>query len=143
MIRLSKLADYAVIVLTTMARENAQIHSAHGIAMQTGLGLPTVSKILKLLAGDGILTSARGSHGGYSFARDITLITATDVIEAVDGKISVTECAELQGGDCRVESLCPTKHAWIQINNKVRNALSEITLAELAGVKSAKLENAS
>lgn len=137
------MADYAVIILTHMARDKSSLHSAQTIADKTGLGLPTVSKILKLLARGGILVSARGSQGGYSFARDVKFINAAEIIEAVDGPISVTECADNNSSDCSIESLCPTRMVWHRINNGVRGALAVITLAELIEPAFAQLEKIS
>lgn len=137
MIRLSRLADYAVVILAHMAQQDSAsadriLHSAHTLAGQTHLALPTVSKILKALVKAELLLSVRGSRGGYTLAREARYINVADVIEAVDGPIGLTECAEGGGGECTLESVCSTRNAWRRINSTVRAALATITLEELA-----------
>lgn len=135
MIRLSKLTDYGFVLLTCFEDNKGKNWlTARDLAETTGLPLPTVSKLLKTFSRGGMLQAHRGASGGYSLARPASHITAADVIEAIDGPISLTECACDNHEDdvCAIEGHCPTKSHWVQISRKIRAALSDITLLELS-----------
>ena len=91
MLRLSKLTDYASVILSFMARDNMQVHAAMEIATVTGIALPTVSKILKLLVNSDVLISTRGAKGGYVLARLPEEISVAAIISALEGPIALTE----------------------------------------------------
>lgn len=130
MIKLSRLADYAVVLLTQMGGGAKAVHNALDLAERTGLPVPTVSKLLATLAKDGLLISVRGARGGYRLAAVPERITVADIIAAIDGPIALTQCVDT-AGLCNVETLCPTRAGWHKINAAVRDALSNVTLAEL------------
>jgi FeS assembly SUF system regulator len=132
MIRLSKLTDYAVVVMTAMMRSDAAMHAAGALADRTGLPAPTVSKLLKLLAKAGLVTSHRGAAGGYSLATSPDLITVAAIIGAIDGPIALVDCVDGAEGACGVESLCARKGNWDKVNQAVRQALEGVTLADMA-----------
>jgi len=132
MIRLSRLADYGVVLACQMAVKADRCHNAFDLAAATGLPAPTVSKLLAALARAGVLVSQRGAKGGYRLARTPEAITAADIVSAVDGPIALTVCIEHGAGACDVESLCPTRSGWRRINDAVRNAMKSVSLAELA-----------
>ena len=132
MLRMSKLADYAALMLATMAVRPTANHTAAELATVTGIGPPTVSKLLKILAHAELVVSRRGSHGGYSLARAPTAISAVDVIEAIEGPLAVTECT-LAPGLCDLEPTCQLSSQWQQLSVAVRRALAEITLEDLIG----------
>jgi len=129
-LRISRLTDYGTVVLAHLARDDAGPVSAAGVATATGIALPTVSKLLKALAKAEIVTSTRGSHGGYELARDARAISASDVIDALDGPVSITECSA-SDSHCDLESVCNVGGAWQRINVAIRRALDEISLADL------------
>ncbi len=130
MLRLSKLTDYATVILSFMARDSTQVHAAMEIASATGIALPTVSKILKLLVNAKMLMSTRGSKGGYALARTPEKITIADVISALEGPIALTECSiSLQG--CEQASGCEIRGNWSLINQTIHNALESVTLADM------------
>jgi FeS assembly SUF system regulator len=131
-IRLSKLADYGIVMMTNMARHPKRQHNAAEIAAESHIPLPMASKILKALARAGLLASHRGAKGGYGLARDAETITVAQVIVALDGPISLTACIEDGPGDCGIESLCPARANWQRINDAIRHALDDITMAEMA-----------
>jgi FeS assembly SUF system regulator len=131
-IRLSKLADYGIVMMTNMARQPQRQHNATEIAAASHIPLPTASKILKALTRAGLLASHRGAKGGYGLARDAEAITVAQVIVALDGPIALTACIEDGPGDCGIESLCPARANWQRINDAIRGALEEITMAEMA-----------
>ena len=129
MLRLSKLTDYAVVVLVRLSHGEA-VQTAPGIARGTGVPEPTVAKVLKALAGSGLVTSQRGAHGGYRLARALSVIPVADVITAMDGPIALTACVD--GADtCESQALCPVRGRWDPVNDAVRDALTNITLADM------------
>jgi len=131
-IRLSRLADYGVVLACQMAANADRCHNAFDLAAATGLPAPTVSKLLAALARAGVLMSQRGAKGGYRLARAPEAITAADIVSAVDGPIALTVCIEHGAGACDVESLCPTRSGWHRINDAVRDAMKSVSLADLA-----------
>ena len=130
MLRLSKLTDYATVILSFMARDNTQVHAAMEIASATGIALPTVSKILKLLLNAKVLISTRGAKGGYALARAPEKITIAAVISALEGPIALTECSISQLG-CEQASGCEIRGNWSLINQTIHNALESVTLADM------------
>ncbi len=143
MIRLSKLSDYGIAMMTHLARDRTGQRSAAEIAEATGVPAPMASKILKLLGRAGLLASHRGASGGYGLARGPEAITVAEIIEALDGPIALTACIEEGAGDCMIERLCPARANWQRINRAIRDALSGITLAEMAaGIPEAFLSEA-
>ena len=131
MIRLSRMADYGVVVMTHMAwrREN---QTAHQVAEGTGLSEAAVGKLLKLFAKSGILASRRGAHGGYELARRPENIPVSEIVEAVDGPIALTLCVDEHAGHCGVEALCPMRGGWNRINAALREPFEGVSLAAMA-----------
>jgi FeS assembly SUF system regulator len=128
---MSKLTDYGTVVMTYLARGKNQLHAATEIAGQIRVAAPTVSKILKRLAREGLVVSHRGAKGGYSLARAPEQISVVEIIDALEGPLGLTECGSTPGL-CVQESLCSVRANWQRINGAVRNALAEVTLAEMA-----------
>lgn len=129
MLRMGKLTDYGTLILAHMV--NGERLSAGDLAERTRLGQPTVAKILKALARAGIVNSALGAHGGYALARPAAEVSAAEVIDALEGPVSITECAT-GGGSCELETVCGVGSAWQHINLAIRRALDDISLAQLA-----------
>lgn len=137
MIRLSKLTDYAVVVLTEMARIDGRagqptVFTAPALGERTAAPVPTVQKVLKLLVKGGVVVSTRGAAGGYTLARTADRITVAQIIQAVDGPIALTDCVDGAEGACGVERLCPIRGNWDKVNRAVRVALESVTLADMA-----------
>ncbi len=132
MIRLSKLADYGVVLMTHFAASHEPLHSTASAAAVTGVPEPTAGKILKLLARGGLLVSRRGSGGGYAMTGEPGDVSIADIVAAVDGPISLTECLDAPGGGCDLEPSCPARGNWRKINDAVRHALEGVTLADMA-----------
>ena len=131
MIRLSRLADYGVVLMTYIACSPAAPHSAHALAQATGIPLPTASKLLSALARAGIVAAVRGARGGFKLARRSEQITVADIIGAIDGPISLTQCIERGPGHCELEALCPSRTGWQVLNRSVRRAFEDVSLAHL------------
>ena len=132
MIRLTKLTDYGIVLMSRLAAEPDSLMTASSLALETQISVPTVAKILKVLSREQLLASYRGANGGYTLARDPRDISVEDVIAAMEGPIAVTECAELGPGECAQESVCRVRTNWQKINEVVREALASISLAEMA-----------
>lgn len=132
MIRLSRLADYGIVIMTYMAVGEDRQHSTPEVAAATLVPQPMTSKVLKMLVRAELLISHRGARGGYGLARGAATITVADVIEALDGPIALTDCIEAGPNDCGIERLCPARANWQRLNGAIREALSGITIAEMA-----------
>jgi len=130
MLRLSKLTDYATVILSYMAKENLPLYSAMDIASATGIALPTVSKLLKILVNAKVLVSTRGINGGYSLARKPDKISVAEVIAALEGPIALTEYSISHEG-CEQASGCGIGSNWGLINQVIYQTLASITLADM------------
>ncbi len=131
MLRLSKLADYAVVVLVRLSHGEA-VQTSPGIAVSTGLPEPTVAKVLKALASGGLVISQRGARGGYRLARPLTAIQVADVVGAIDGPVHITACVEGSSSTCDTGHLCSCRGGWDKVNDAVMQALGTISLADIA-----------
>jgi FeS assembly SUF system regulator len=136
-LRLSKLTDYAVVVLARLASPGGDMaaaasQTAPAIAAATGIAEPTVAKVLKALAHAGLVEGRRGSGGGYRLARPLNALTLPEVIAAIDGPVALTACVDGAAGQCDAEALCPVRGRWDRVNRAILTALSKITLDELA-----------
>lgn len=133
MLRMTKQADYGIVLLSRMAGRSAERFTAPELAAETHLPLPMVSKILKILGRGGLLLSHRGAKGGYSLAAPPREISVARMITVLDGPIAFTECSDDGApGQCSQEAGCLIRNNWRRINVAVRDALEAINLAELA-----------
>lgn len=134
MLKMSKLADYAMALLLHAAKDPdlGEVHTARGLAMTAQLPLPTVTKVLKRLTRAGLLTSQRGATGGYSLSKPLVDINLVEVLSAIDGPPALTQCTDSSADDCERESICPTRANWRLIHKTVLSALENLTLADLA-----------
>jgi FeS assembly SUF system regulator len=132
MLRLSRLTDYAVVVLVRLAREDG-VTTTPALASATGVPEPTVAKVLKLMAAQGMVASQRGARGGYRLARPLHSIAVSEVIAAIDGPISLTACVDGATGGCEAQHCCPIRGRWDPVNDAIRLALGRITLQEMSG----------
>jgi FeS assembly SUF system regulator len=133
MLRISKLTDYGIMLLTYIARDpHLPLRNARELAVEAHLPLPTVSKILKILAREGLLLTHRGVNGGFSLARQPEEISVADIITALEGPLALTECSLHPPGVCQLETQCPVRSNWQKINQAVLGALKNLTLAAMA-----------
>ncbi len=130
MLRLSKLTDYAVVVLVRLSGMEG-VQTSPGIAAATGIPEPTVAKVLKTLAAGDLVSSQRGARGGYRLNRSLSAIPIADVIACVDGPIALTACVEASTTECESQGLCPMRGRWDPVNDAIQSALSRITLADM------------
>ncbi|WP_419729247.1 SUF system Fe-S cluster assembly regulator [Lichenicola sp.] len=130
MLRLSKLTDYAVVVLVRLSHED-RLATSPALAQSTGVPEPTVAKVLKALCASGLVASQRGARGGYRLARPLSSIPVARVITAIDGPISLTACVDGATGGCEAQSSCPIRGRWDPVNDAIRTALTSITLDQM------------
>lgn len=130
MLRVSKLTDYATVVMTGLAAAGDGVLSAQVLAERAHLEAPTVSKLLKQLAQAGLVVSTRGINGGYRLARPPREISIADVVVAIEGPIGMTECS-VQAGACGHEPHCGVRVNWQRINQAIATALAEVSLADM------------
>ena len=132
MLRVTKLTDYATVVLTVLATRQGQVLSAAELAEHSGLEQPTVSKLLKPLAQAGLVEGFRGANGGYKLARDAADISLVEIVEAMEGPLGMTECS-VHAGQCGIEDSCGVRANWRRINDVVADALRGVSLAQMLG----------
>ena len=131
--RLTHLADYAVVLMTAAARYPAGARlSATELAEDTGVPLPTAQKLMGQLAASGLLTSMRGASGGFALARAASEISLADIVEAVEGPIALTMCSDSNNHECALDKHCRVKPHIGIVGNAVRGALGAVRLTELA-----------
>ena len=134
MLRISKLTDYGTLILTHMAGHPDRVHSATGLAEALGLGLPTVSKVLKTLGRHELVTSQRGAHGGYQLAKPSTDITAYDALVALEGTFNPMSClanTAAEGESCLASGSCAVQEVWSDMKFAVEDVLKKKTLAHM------------
>ena len=132
MMRLSKMTDYAVVMMVHMGQTPGRVFAASQIADETGVTQPTVAKLLKELTRGGLLTSIRGVNGGYVIDRAPADISVAEVVEVLEGPIALTACVDGADDNCNVESLCGMRGNWNKVNSAIRTALEGVTLADMA-----------
>lgn len=130
MIKVSKLTDYATVIMSYLAREPNRLASATQISKAIDVSAPTVSKILKMLAEAELVTSFRGADGGYQLSRPVDQISVADIISALEGKIAITECCE-KNNLCSINVSCAIKSNWKKINSIIYDVLQQITLHDM------------
>ena len=132
--RLSSLADYAVVMMSAAARHCGGVGrlNATMLAEETGVPLPTVQKLVSRLSSAGLLESARGTGGGFRLARPPSAISLADIVEAVEGPIALTSCVDGAAQDCGLDHHCSVKPHWNTVNGAVRGALAGVSLASLS-----------
>src|SRR6201992_1869696 len=133
MLRISKLTDYATVILAALAEQPEKLRTAAALAEETRIAAPTVSKLLKQLQRAGLVTSTRGRHGGYHLAKPATQISAAAILDALEGPVALTDCSAGHG-NCDLEATCQVGKAWERLNLAIRRSLYEVSLAQLAGL---------
>ncbi len=131
--RLTHLADYAVVMMTAAARREPSARlSATELADETGVPLPTAQKLMQKLAAHGLLVGQRGSGGGYALSRPVSEISLADIVEAVEGPIVLTMCADGVNHECALDQHCRVKPHMSVVGDAIRTSLSAVSLQELA-----------
>jgi FeS assembly SUF system regulator len=130
MLRVTRLTDYATVVLTVLAAQPGTVLSAPELAERSGLEAPTVAKVLKPLAAAGLVEGFRGANGGYRLTRAAEAISLVEIVEAMEGPLAMTECS-VPSGQCSIEQTCGIRGNWRHINDVVAEALSHVSLAQM------------
>ena len=130
MLRVTKLTDYATLVMTVLAAAPDAVLSANELAERAGIELPTASKELKPLAQAGLVDGFRGANGGYRLARDAREVSLADIVEAMEGPLAMTECS-IHEGQCGIEDSCNVRGNWQRVNDVIAKALRDISLHEM------------
>ncbi|MDX8402901.1 MAG: SUF system Fe-S cluster assembly regulator [Mariprofundaceae bacterium] len=130
MLRLTKITDYGILLLTHMASEQGRLFASNDLSVATHIPSPTVSKVLQALLGVGILKSIRGARGGYRLAKPASDISVREIINCFEGHIALTEC-NLDEGECDQLPFCTTSNNWKRINEAVHDALGSISLKDM------------
>jgi FeS assembly SUF system regulator len=133
MLRLSKLTDYATVILGALAASKGRVQTAAALASCSHIAAPTVSKVLKALHRAGLVTSVRGLHGGYQLARPAEQISAAAILDALEGPLALTDCSAGEG-HCGIEHTCNVGRSWQRVNVAIRRSLDDVSLAQLAGL---------
>jgi FeS assembly SUF system regulator len=139
--RLSSLADYAVVMMAAAARHcGAGRLNAAALAAETGVPVPTAQKLVSRLSAAGLIESARGTGGGFRLARPAAAISLAEIVEAVDGRIALTTCADPDRHDCALDGHCAVRPHWGVVNEAIRQALAAVSLATLSSVRPEPVE---
>jgi FeS assembly SUF system regulator len=136
MLRMSRLTDYATVLLAALAGEPGRVQTAASLAELTRIAAPTVCKLLKQLQRAGLVTSTRGPRGGYQLARPAAQISAAAILDALEGPLALTDCS-VGHGNCEIEDTCRVGRVWQRLNLAIRRSLYEVSLAQLAGLDAA------
>ncbi len=130
MLKISKLADYAMMLMCDLADDGEKVQSATQLSLQSGIPLPTASKVLKQLSDVALVKAVRGVQGGYLLAKPSAEISVADVIQAIDGYFALTECS-LPSNNCLLTRQCTMRTGWQYLNVKVCNLLSSISITDM------------
>ena len=131
--KINKLTDYSIVILANLvAKDENAMHTAKELSEFSGIPLPTVTRILKILSNKRILDSQRGAQGGYELTKNSTDISVAEVIEAMEGPIALTECAS-DDCECAFEPSCVVGKPWQKINKAVNDVLRNISLSDMSG----------
>ena len=131
MLRISKMTDYAIMVMVELHASSGEVLNALALSERSRLELPTVSKVLKLLVKAGLVESFRGANGGYSMEKKAADISVAEIIAAIEGPIAMTECS-VEEGLCAQEAICSLRGNWQRISVAVAEAMAGVSLAEMA-----------
>lgn len=131
MIRLSKLTDYAIVVLSQMAREPQARYASSQLASNTGVPETTVAKILKSVSAAGLINATRGAQGGYQLNIAGDKMTVRAIIEALEGPIAITDCVGGAQGCCNSEAKCPMRGNWDKVNDTIIHELDGVMLTDM------------
>jgi FeS assembly SUF system regulator len=140
MLRISKLTDYATVILAHLTTKPDRLHTAAEVSQSTGISQPTVTKLLKQLHKSQLVSSTRGTRGGYQLSRPASAISAAQILDALEGPVAITECAS-HASQCGIEHACRVGHTWQRINSSIRRALEDISLSQLTDASAPRTQD--
>lgn len=130
MIRVGKMADYAIVILEHLGRHRRQKQSVDSIAQGTRLATATVRKVMNQLVNAELVNSHRGPHGGYELAKPLAAISLLDAISAIEGPMALTDCCA-EAPDCDLLEGCDLREKWPSINHILEDTLRNISVSDL------------
>ena len=130
MLRVTRLTDYATLLMTVLASAPEAVHPAAALAERTRLEPTTVSKVLKALAQAGLIEGLRGVNGGYRLALAPAQISLFEIVEAIEGRLEMTECSGAHSR-CEHEPHCGLAPHWRRVNDVIADTLRGMTLAQM------------
>ena len=139
MLRMSKMTDYGTLLLARVAAEPGRIFSASDLASETHIALPSVRKLLKILSKSDLVSSYRGASGGYTLARPADQISAAQILDALEGPVTLTECSA-SDSQCRLEQSCGVGRSWQHINRLIRQSLNDVSLTQLSNTRTLNVQ---
>ncbi|MCP3139153.1 SUF system Fe-S cluster assembly regulator [Pyxidicoccus xibeiensis] len=133
MLRMSKMTDYGIVLMTELARAEGDTRTTRELAARTRVPLPSASKVLKGLLQAGLVVSHRGASGGYGLARPAAELSLAELVAALEGPVALTECGvhTTGGAPCELEAVCQVRGHWRLINTAIQDALGRLSLADL------------
>lgn len=132
MLRMSKMTDYGIVMMTELARAGGDTRTTRELAERTRVPLPSASKVLKGLLQAGLVVSHRGANGGYGLSRPAVDISLAELVASLEGPVSLTECGQhTPSAPCELEAVCQVRGHWRLINQAIQEALGRLTLADL------------
>ena len=135
MLKVTRLADYAVSIISSFSDNENEVLSSQDIVYKTKLQQATVNKLLSRLAKEGFLVPFRGAKGGYKLKKDLSNISIKELVEAIEGPVSLTDCLNKNANDCNLFSVCNTKNTWSIVNNAVKDTLENIEIKDIKNNK--------
>lgn len=137
MIRMSKLTDYAIVLLAHLARSGSRTMTAQELSTLSSVPMPTVSKLCKELSKAGLVISHRGRHGGYGLARPAERISIAEIVESLEGPIALTDCTSPNHIACGIEATCLAKASWDPVSRAIQGALQGLPLSSIVPFRAA------
>ena len=131
MLRLSKMTDYGVLLMSELAKDASLVQRAPDLADATHIPQPTVRKVMTALIQSNLVASTRGINGGYKLQRNPGSISVRELIHCLEGNVSLTDCEVSGKKACEQAEVCGTKKNWLKINQAMRDALQNITLEDM------------
>ena len=135
MLKVTRLADYAVSIIATFSGCKDEILSSQEIVKKTKLKKATVNKLLSKLVKKNFLEPFRGTNGGYKLKKDISNISIKELIEAIEGPVLLTDCLNKNANNCNLFNVCNTKNIWAFVNTAINNTLDSIKVKDIKSDK--------
>ena len=135
MLKVTRLADYAVSIIYAFSGFEKEILSSQDIIEKTKLHKATVNKLLAQLVKKNFLEPFRGTKGGYRLKKGLDNISIRELIEAIEGPVLLTDCLNKNANNCNLFNVCNTKSIWSFVNIEINNTLENIKIKDIKSKK--------
>lgn len=135
MLKVTRLADYAVSIIASFNGCEDDILSSQEIIKKTKLKKATVNKLLSKLVKKSFLEAFRGANGGYKLKKDLSDISIKELIEAIEGPVLLTDCLNKNANNCNLFNVCNTKTIWSYVNTAINQTLDGIKVKDIKSDK--------